>query len=139
MSILNRKARLNYTILQTFETGIVLTGAEVKAIRHGKADLTQAYVKLIDSEPYLVNAIIEADGVTASNVSRKLLLHKREIVGITAEIKGSRLTLIPLKLYNHGSRIKLEIALAKSKKKFEKRALSKKKAIDKQERKDLRA
>lgn len=138
MKIFNKKARRDYSILETFEAGVVLSGSEVKAIRHGKADISRAYVKLVKKELFLVNAMIDTDGVLPSDQSRKLLMHKREISDIIAEIKGSRLTLVPIKMYNMGSKIKLEIALARSKKKFQKRSESKKKAIKKQMDKDMK-
>lgn len=136
--ILNRKARHDYSISHKFEAGIVLSGVETKAIRLGKVDISRAYVKIINREPFLVGALIDIGDTKPSESSKKLLMHKSEIETLLAEIKGSRLTLIPLKIYNKGRRIKLEVGLARSKKKFEKKAESKKKALEREAKKDLK-
>lgn len=135
MKIINRRARRDFTILEKLEAGIVLTGPEVKSVREGRVKLDEAFVKLKDDGAYLINSFIasykfaDAKDYDAYR-PRKLLLHKKEIVRLKtklSQIKG--LTIIPLSLYTKGSLIKLEIALAKGRKKFEKKKLEKEKAI----------
>jgi SsrA-binding protein len=120
MNIINRKAKFNFELLDKHEAGIELTGADVKAIRSGAVNLTNSFAKIIDNQIWLVNAVIGAD-----SRSRRLLLHKREIGQIEAKIKQKKLTLVPVRLYNTGSLIKAEIALAKSKRTFEKKEVRK--------------
>lgn len=130
MRVINRIFKRDYEALDTFEAGIVLTGAEVKSIRRGNIKLENAFGKIINQEAYLINSEIpiytyarQAD--YNSTKQRKLLLHKKEISKIKIKLKtGGRLTLIPIVCYTKGSRIKLELALAKgkgeiAKKKFE--------------------
>ncbi len=135
MKITNRKASFNYELIDRFEAGINLYGGEVKALRAGHADLSGSFVKIIGSEAYLVNAKIfpyeyaRADAYD-SNRTRKLLLHKKEIIALKAKMDGSNLTIVPVSLYNTHNRIKLELALAKAKKKFEKKEAIKQRDID---------
>ena len=120
MNIINRKAKFNFELLEKFEAGMELTGVDVKAIRRGAVNLTNSFAKIIGTQVYLVNAIIGED-----SRSRRLLLHRREIGQIEAKIKQKKLTLVPVRLYNMGSLIKAEIALAKSKRTFEKKDVRK--------------
>ncbi len=119
----NKKAYLNYNLLEKMEAGVVLTGEEVKTLKERGGDLNGAYVKIINNEAFLVNANIFTS--ENSTRTRKLLLHKKEIFSLLSKIKSKKLTLIPLKLYNKGRRIKLEFALAKPKKGFEKKEVIK--------------
>lgn len=121
MPIVNRRAKFDYEILEKYEAGVALTGDEVKAIRSGKVNISQSFAKFIEGELYLVNAIITtADNKNTSRL-RKLLLHKREIRRLTAEIKAKKLTLVPLKLYNTRHIVKIELGLARHKKQYQKR------------------
>ena len=123
----NRKAYFDYEILEKFEAGLVLKGAEVKSIKNGRVNLTGSYVNLHNSELYLIGAYIApyqpknqpADYDPAR--SKKLLLRKKEISYLTGKIKQKGLTLIPLKVYNKGRRVKLEFGLARGKKQYDKR------------------
>ena len=123
----NRKAHFDYEILEKFEAGLVLKGAEVKSIKNGRVNLTGSYVNLHNSELYLIGAYIApyqpknqpADYDPAR--SKKLLLRKKEISYLTGKIKQKGLTLIPLKVYNKGRRVKLEFGLARGKKQYDKR------------------
>ena len=122
----NRKARHEYNILQTFESGIVLVGTEVKSLRQGKANLVDSYAKLKDSEVWLVNLHISK--YSQGNINnhdpkrdRKLLLNKSEIRKLIGKTKEKGLTLIPLRLYFKKGKVKLELALAKGKKVYDKR------------------
>ena len=122
----NRKAKHEYSIIQTFETGIVLVGTEVKALREGKANLVDGYAKLKDSEVWLVNLhISEYSQGNLNNHDprreRKLLLNKSEIRKLVGKTKEKGLTLIPLRLYFKKGKVKLELALAKGKKVYDKR------------------
>ena len=135
MKIVNRKATFDYQILEKMEAGIHLLGAEVKAVRLGHADLTRSYVRVMGSEAYLINAKIfpyeyaRPDSYDATR-TRKLLLHKKEIIALKSKMEGANLTLVPISLYTSHDLVKLEIALGKPKKKFEKRQSLKKQHID---------
>jgi SsrA-binding protein len=122
----NRKARHEYTILQTIEAGIVLVGTEVKSLRQGKANLVDGYAKIENGELWLVNANISE--YTQGNINnhdprreRKLLLNKSEIRKLIGKTREKGLTLIPLRLYFKNGKVKVELALAKGKKVYDKR------------------
>jgi SsrA-binding protein len=122
----NRKARHEYLILQTLEAGIVLTGTEVKSLREGNANLVDSYALLNKGEVWLNNAhISEYKHGSLNNHdpirSRKLLLNKSEIRKLIGKVKEKGLTLIPLRLYFKKGRVKVELALAKGKKVYDKR------------------
>ena len=140
MKVLNKKARYDYLILEKYEAGIALLGGEVKAIRAGNISINQAYAKEVNGEIYLVNANISVPGKKDYNPtrSRKLLLHKREIVSIITKIKAKKLTLVPTKVYTRGRLIKAEIALAKSKRKYQKKELLKRRAIERDVERELK-
>jgi len=123
MKVFNRRAKYDYELLDRFEAGIALMGAEVKAVRAGQAQLTQSHAKIIGNEAYLLNANIIVPGKKdyKQDRTRKLLLHRQELNKILSETKAKNLTLIPLKMYTKGHLIKLELALAKSKRKSQKR------------------
>jgi len=123
----NRKAYHNYHILEGMEAGIVLTGTEIKSIRAGKTSLSDAYVRPDSKgELWLLNAHI-ARYDSASYMSheptrpRKLLLHKKEIAGLTSKLAEKGLTLVPTRIYLKDSLAKVEIALAKGKRQYDKR------------------
>lgn len=122
----NRKARHEYSILQTFETGIVLTGTEVKALRQGKANLVDSYANIEKGEVWLLSANVSA--YEQGNINnheptrpRKLLLNKSEIKRLIGKVKEKGLTLIPLRLYFKNGKVKVELAIAKGKKVYDKR------------------
>ena len=123
----NRRARHDYTIENTIETGLVLQGTEIKSLRRGKANLAHAYVRVDKGEAYLINADIPeyAGGNQFNhkpNRPRKLLLHRREINKLHAAVQREGATLIPLKLYfNQGGYAKLLVGTAKGRKKTDKR------------------
>jgi len=132
VKITNKKAFYEYEISDRFEAGIQLTGAEVKAVRAGHVSLSSSFVRIIGSEAYLLNAQIflyeyaRPDGYDEKR-TRKLLLHKKEIISLKSKIEGLNLTAVPLSMYTRGHLIKLEVALGKGKKKHEKREAIKKK------------
>ena len=137
----NRKAYFNYEILEKFEAGLILSGAEVKSIKGGRMNLTGSYVNFHNGEPYLIGASIapyqpknQPSDYDPSR-SRKLLLNKKEIDYISGKTKQKGLTLIPLKVYNKGRRIKIEIGLVRGKRQYDKRAaIAKRETVKKIER-----
>lgn len=133
MRIINRRAFYDYHLFDRFEAGIHLTGPEVKSVKGGQMSLDGAFVKIVGSEAYLVNAQIfpypharpPAGGDNYDpRRTRKLLLHKKEIIALKTKVQ-SGLTLVPLNCYNKQGLVKLEIALAKGKKQYEKREAKK--------------
>ena len=137
MKITNRKASFDYHLQDRFEAGINLVGAEVKAAREGHVDLTGSFVRIIGTEAYLINANIFPYKYARPESyderrTRKLLLHKKEIISLKGKMDGANLTVVPISMYTTHGLIKVELALAKSKKKFEKRESIKKKDINRQ-------
>ena len=122
----NRKARHNYSILETFETGIQLVGTEVKSLRDGQASLADAFATVDDGEVWLRNLHIpEYHHGTWTNHpprrNRKLLLHRSQIDQLIGRIRDGNLTLVPLKLYFSDGKVKVELALARGKEARDKR------------------
>jgi SsrA-binding protein len=116
----NRRARHDYHLLERYEAGLVLTGTEVKSLRDGRATLQRAYGELRDGELWLVGAHISTydQGNIANHDpdrDRKLLLHRREIDGLTGKVRERGFTLVPTRLYFKDGRAKVEIALARGK------------------------
>ncbi|EKD67100.1 MAG: SsrA-binding protein [uncultured bacterium] len=131
MKIINRKASHDYTIINQIEAGVSLLGSEVKSLRSGKGKLEGAYVKIASGEVFLINAEIMPYSYARPNGydpkrTRKLLLHKREVISLQSKLDSAKLTLIPLSWYTKGPQIKLEIGLARGKKEYEKREKLKK-------------
>ena len=122
----NKKARHDYAIEDVYEAGLVLTGTEVKSLRAGRASLVDAYAAIKDGEVWLHNAHIpEYDQGSWTNHEprrpRKLLLHRGEIAKLIGKTKESGLTLVPLSMYFKDGRAKVEIALARGKRAYDKR------------------
>jgi SsrA-binding protein len=122
----NRKARHDYAILDTYECGLVLVGTEVKSLREGKASLADAFATVDDGEVWLRNVHIPeyTQGTWTNHMprrTRKLLLHRREIEKLIGKTKESGLSLVPLSMYFKDGKVKVEIALAKGKKAYDKR------------------
>ncbi len=122
----NKRARHDYEILDTWEAGIVLTGTEVKALRDGRANLTDAFGVVNDGEVFLLNLHIGA--YESGNIfnheptrTRKLLLHRREIRRLIGSVERQGLTLVPLDLYFKGGRVKTRLALVRGKQQHDKR------------------
>ena len=141
MAIINKRARYEFSLTEEkVEAGISLSGGEAKAIREGHADLSQSVARIMEGEVYLINANIPVVGAKnyLSTRSRKLLLHKEEIVSISTKAKQQKLTLVPTKMYTKGRLVKLELALGKPKRKFEKRQQMKKKDIEKELAQELK-
>jgi SsrA-binding protein len=143
MRITNRRAFHDFQILEKVEAGIHLTGPEVKSIKGGHATIDGAFVKIIGSEAYLVNAqVFPYEHARLENYdpqrTRKLLLHKKEILALKGRVQQANLTLIPLACYNKAGLVKLEIALAKGKKQFEKREAIKRRDLERAAAEELR-
>ena len=140
---LNKRASFDYDILETMEAGLVLTGAEVKAVRDGQVSLSAAYITLSKGEPWLINAHIspykkagQIKGYEPTQ-NRKLLLKKSEINRLIGQKDQGGLTIIPLKLYTKHHRIKLQIGLGRGRKKFDKREIIKKRDINREVKRTL--
>ena len=125
--IRNKKATFDFELLETFEAGVVLLGTEVKALRTGKASLNGAYVVIRGGEAYLLGASISAFQIANApkkydpERTRKLLLGKKELAELNRYGEQQGLTIIPIKWYSEKRHIKLQIALARGKKKADKR------------------
>ena len=122
----NRRARYDYEILKQYEAGLVLSGTEIKAIREGRVNIGQSFARFIDNEISLLNAhIAEYSAGNFANHeptrNRKLLLKIRQVSAIRQELKSAGLTLIPLRLYLKGHLAKIEIALCRGKRQYDKR------------------
>lgn len=133
----NKKAYFDYFIEETFECGIVLVGPEVKSIRDGGISLLDSFVNIKDGEVFLKNAYIKPFEKTNffvpnSRKDRKLLLNKREILKLTRGVKEKSYTIVPTKVYLKKGLVKIEIALAKGKKNYDKRDSLKEKSMKKQ-------
>ena len=138
MEILNRKARYDYEIEDTYEAGIVLTGTEIKSIREGKVNIKDSYAIIRNNEIYLLNTHISTykEGNIFNHEedrTRKLLLHKKEIIKIDNEVTTKRYTLIPLKIYFVRGKAKVELGVCQGKKLYDKRESIKEKDIKRRE------
>ncbi len=135
MFAVNKKVKFDYEVIESYEAGIVLTGSEVKSIRSGSVNFLGSRVVFVDGKVKLLGLNINkykfdsAENYEPAKV-RDLLLKRAEIVEIQSKAKAGGLTLVPVKLYNKGSLIKLQIALVRGKKKYEKRAEIKKRDVD---------
>lgn len=140
--ITNRKAFFEYEIIETLEAGINLYGHEVKSVRLGKADLAGSFVRIIGSEIYLVNAKIfqyqpgQVEGYDERR-TRKLLLHKRQIISLKSKVEGQGLALIPISMYLKRGFIKIEVGLGKGKKQYEKKEAKKKRDLQRELEREL--
>lgn len=131
MKISNKRAFYDYLISDKFEAGINLNGAEVKAVKMGHADLSGSFVRIMGSEAYLINAkIFPYEYARPENYderrTRKLLLHKREIISLKSKTDGANLNLVPISFYEKHGLIKLEVGIGKGKKQYDKKEAKKK-------------
>lgn len=143
MEIINRKARFDYEIEDEYEAGIVLKGTEIKSIRNGKANIKDSYAIIRNNELYLLNTHIslyeEGNRFNHEETrTRKLLMHKREILKLKDKIEKEGYTLIPLKMYFKGSILKVLIGLAKGKKNYDKREAIKKRDTEREMQKIIK-
>ncbi|MFZ5364966.1 MAG: SsrA-binding protein SmpB [Patescibacteria group bacterium] len=141
---INKRAGFDYEILERFEAGIVLTGQEVKSIKTGHISLAGAFVTLKGNEAWLTNAHVPPYKMAGKILDydptrpRKLLLRKGELASLYGKIKQKGLTLIPIRVYTKGNKIKLEFGIGRGKKKYEKRDLIKKREVDKKIREAMK-
>ncbi len=142
-SIQNKRARFDYELKDSFMAGLVLTGAEVRSVRMSHASLQGSFVTIKDGEAYLMNAQVMPVKTNAAHLpsemqsrNRKLLLKKRELDSLT-EAKNQGYTIVPLKLLTKGRFIKIEIAIARGKKQYDKRETIKKRDIDRDAKRSL--
>ncbi len=122
----NKKALHDFDIEETYEAGIQLTGPEVKSVRAGRASLVESYARVRDGEVYLIGAHVSPyenarQGEQLPTRDRKLLLHREEIDRLTGKAQEDGKTLIPLRIYDRGGNLKLEIAVASRKRQYDKR------------------
>ncbi len=144
IEINNRKARYDYEILETIEAGIALTGTEVKSIRSGNANLKDSYAIIRKNEVYLLGMHISPykEGNIFNHEelrTRKLLLHKKEILKLNDRITMDGITLVPIKLYFHKNRAKILLGIAKGKKMYDKRETIKKRDMEREIRKEYKS
>lgn len=143
LEINNRKARYDYEILDTIEAGIVLTGTEIKSVKNGSANIKDSYAIIKNNEIFLLNMHIshyEQGNIFNHDETRtrKLLLHKKEILKLNEKVQLLGYTLVPLKLYLKKNKAKILIGIAKGKKNYDKREAIKKKDIMRDVEKQLK-
>lgn len=143
MEILNRKARHDYFIEDEYECGIVLTGTEIKSIRDGSCNIIDSYGIIRKGEAYILNMFIgtykEGNIFNHQELrTRKLLLHKKEIIKLSQKIKMEGFTLIPLKLYFKKNKVKILLGVCKGKKNYDKRETIKERDIERNLRKNFK-
>lgn len=143
MEILNREAKHNYFIIDTYEAGIVLTGTEIKSIRNGKCNLKDSYAILKNNEIYLLNTHISS--YDKGNIfnheetrTRKLLLHKQEIIKLNNKVNLEGYTLIPLKIYFVNGKAKVLLGVCKGKKTYDKKETLKERDIAREMQKNTK-
>ena len=141
MEIQNRRARYEYIIEDSFEAGIVLTGTEIKSIRLGKVNIKDSYAIIKNNEIYLLNthiSLYEKGNIFNhdENRTRKLLMHKKEILKLNNKVSLENYTLIPLKIYFNKGRAKVEIGLCKGKKNYDKRESIKERDLEREMKKN---
>ena len=144
MEIINKKAKFDYFIVEEFETGIVLTGTEIKSVRKGSCNIKDSYGIIKNDEVFLLNMFIShyKEGNIFNHEetrTRKLLLHKKEINKIKKLIDLNGYTLVPLKLYfNQRNKLKVLLGVCKGKKNFDKRETIKERDINREVKKNLK-
>ncbi len=139
IEVKNKKAYFDYTILEELEVGIALTGTEIKSVRNGSIDLKDSFITIKNNEAYILNMYIakyEEGNIFNHDErrTRKLLLHKKEIIKIKEKVKLDGLTLIPLKLYFKKNKVKILMGICKGKKLYDKRASIKEKDLKRETR-----
>ena len=144
MKIINKKARFNYELTERVEAGIVLSGGEVKSAKAGKVSLNDSFARVDDNgEIWLLNCHIHpyqfADNSHYEPTrSRKLLLKRKEILSLTKKMEGRNLTLVPTAMYLKKGRLKVELAIGRGKKQWDKRTAIKKRESDREKQRLLR-
>ena len=132
----NKKSRFNYFILEKFKAGLVLVGSEIKAIREGKVNINEGFLRFFSNELFIVGMYIgdysnQGYSKHENDRRRKVLLHKRELLKISRKVESKGITIVPIKLFFEKNLVKLEFGLAKGKKQYDKRISLKEKDIKK--------
>lgn len=140
---INKKARFEYDIVDTIETGIVLVGTEVKSVRQRRVSIQEAYAKIISGELYLVGMNIAAYEMGnrfnhEPTRDRKLLLHKQEIKRLTGKLKERGFTMIPLKVYLKNGKVKVLMGLGRGKTKYDKRKAIQRRELDREIQREMK-
>ena len=140
----NRKARFEYFLLDYYEAGLVLQGSEIKSIRARHISIAEAYVRILDDEAWLIDAhIAPYDQASHFNHEprrpRKLLLHRKELNRLNKAVLSKGVTIIPTKVYLKNGRAKVEIALAKGKKRYDKRQVIAKRDVERELQRQLQS
>ncbi len=141
---LNKRARFDYEFLETFEGGLALSGAEVKSCKEGHVQLKGAFISIKDGELWLRNAYIAPYKPAGKqpdydpDQDRKILVHRAELKRLIGKTQEAGLTIVPISLYTKARLVKLEFALARGKKKYEKRETIKKRDLDRKIREHLK-
>jgi SsrA-binding protein len=141
---INKRARFDYELLEHYEGGLALTGAEVKAIKKGSADMKGAFLSIENKELWIKNLYIgkyapagpQPDYKEKRN--RKVLVHRKEINTLIGKKQAQGLTIVPIRVYTKGNLVKLEFATARGKRKYEKRDSIKKRDLDRQAREEMK-
>ena len=144
MKVINRNLNREYEVLEKYEAGVALTGAEVRSVKEGNIKFDNAYVKIFGNEVHLINAEVAIYKYARPEMydprrTRKLLLHKAEILRLKTKIAtGGNLTIVPVSCYNKKGLVKVEIALAKGKKTWEKKSFEKRRDEKRRVEKELK-
>ncbi len=140
--IYNKKAKFNYEFIETITSGMVLYGWEVKSLRIGNCNLRSAWIKIHNSEAWIMNFSITpwrfSQEEQDKNRDKKLLLHKKEIIRLDTKMQEKRYSLIPIKIFIEKGKFKCELALAKGRKKYEKKQVLKERSIAKETKNSLK-
>jgi SsrA-binding protein len=141
---LNKRARFDYELIEHYEGGLALTGAEVKAAKKGSIDMKGAFLSIVRNELWVKNLYIgkyapagKQEGYREKR-DRKVLVHRREIKTLLGKKKAQGLTIVPIRVYMKGNLVKLEFAVARGKRKYEKRADIKKRDLDRHAREEMK-
>jgi SsrA-binding protein len=142
MKVINKKARFKYELLDRLEAGVVLTGAEVKSIKQQHLSLGEAHVRLLNGEAWLINAHVAPYPFANTRDydptrTRKLLLSRRELLRLTQTLEQKKLVLVPTAVYTKKGRVKIEIALARPKKTWQKKEALKRADLDREAEREL--
>ena len=142
-TIVNKRAKFEYEILDEVEAGMVLEGREVKSLRLGRGSIVDAFVRITDGEAYLVNANIP--GYTFADLTdydplrtRKLLMNKKELEALDSKMKSGKLNLVPLKIYPKGRVLKVLVGLARGKKQYQKKEVIKRRDLDREAKREMK-
>jgi SsrA-binding protein len=143
MKISNRKAYYDFEIGEKFEAGIKLSGGEVKSVKEGHVSLVDSFVRIVGNDALLLNCHIHPYRFANnrdydSKQTRKLLLHKKEIVSLQSKLKQSNQTIVPVSIYQKGDIIKIELALARGKKQWDKKKALREKSMQRDEEEEMR-